>query len=525
MTHHSSAGSDGLELDSSSVQAEWDAIRRDGAHQRPSDRVLSQLRQQLAELERREQSLNAQALAVDAERRHLRWERREFDELVAERERQFAGLEASTTEQLKLREQADADLAAQAALLAQERAQWDSERTSLREALRAEVLEEVRREQSTVIETPEPQPVPLVDLEQERAAALAALAEEVEQQRRSRQEALEQELAADLLKLREQADADLAAQAALLAQERAQWDSERTSLREALRAEVLEEVRREQSTVIETPEPQPVPLVDLEQERAAALAVLAEEVEQQRLGRQAALERELTAEAERLRSCADEELENVERLAARREQLTADLAGLEAQQAELTSELEQARLQHESELERRLQEVAQKQIDLEKRTRFHEVHLSQLRETLSQQREELEHREQSVQVRHVRMASAQRLQARHLAAFRERLEEREQSLLREKSLAEQARQMHDEEQQRRASEWQQERHEWQSAVEQQQSENHRQRDLLILQSRNLEGRRQRLDRLRNELETAHYETLELRVAVEQACGAPVTVVR
>ncbi|MCH8138511.1 MAG: hypothetical protein IH926_06105, partial [Proteobacteria bacterium] len=61
-----------------------------------------------------------------------------------------------------------------------------------------------------------------------------------------------------------------------------------------------------------------------------------------------------------------------------------------------------------------------------------------------------------------------------------------------------------------------ERRNWDQERQAQSAELRRQQDMLELHAENLEGRRERLDRLRAELEETHNSTLEMRIAVEEA---------
>jgi hypothetical protein len=57
---------------------------------------------------------------------------------------------------------------------------------------------------------------------------------------------------------------------------------------------------------------------------------------------------------------------------------------------------------------------------------------------------------------------------------------------------------------------------WEAERDSQKADLRRQQDMLALHAENLETRRQRLDRLRAELEETNRQTLELRLAVEEA---------
>ena len=61
-----------------------------------------------------------------------------------------------------------------------------------------------------------------------------------------------------------------------------------------------------------------------------------------------------------------------------------------------------------------------------------------------------------------------------------------------------------------------ERQSWELKVQTQTAENRRQTDMMSLHAENLEKRRDRLDQLREDLETRHQELLQTQIAVDEA---------
>lgn len=248
-----------------------------------------------------------------------------------------------------------------------------------------------------------------------------------------------------------------------------------------------------------------------EQERAAAAA----ELQSQR----SELRAEVAAELADLR--AELETQRQEQSAAG-ELLEQQRSGLRAQIAEEYEDLQAELEARQREFEAReapllAREEAQTRLasDLEKRTRFHEEHLAKLRREIASQKAELEQAHQSHRAWSLQVDESIRFRLAHMRRFRDLLDRREESLERESERLQASRESAERElsQQREALAAQ-------AAARQTESEaNHaeiqRQQDLLNSHAQNLEARKRRLDRLRDELDTKHQETLEMRLAVEQ----------
>lgn len=335
--------------------------------------VIENLRSQMAELERREQNLATQTAALENESRRLRLTVQEFEEQSQQRE-----------ESLKL---AESSLAERAASLDQMQERLQKERAEF------EADVEIRQQQF--------------------AAGLRDIDDELAAERATRRAAMEKELE------------DLASEVQI---ERSRWKEEQDSLRA-----------------------------------------------------------EFDTEAVRLRS----ELEN------------------------LQAELEMVRTEKLADVEQREASIQRREVELEKRTRLHENHLRQLRRSFEAQQTEFGQQQQQIRLRQVDMSEQLDRRWLHLVRVRDRLTQREESIDRERHLIDELRRtiLHRAEEQE--ARWAQDRTCWEDECEAHRADIRRQQDMLALHAQNLEARRSRLDQLRDELEQTHRETLELRVAVEQ----------
>jgi hypothetical protein len=106
--------------------------------------------------------------------------------------------------------------------------------------------------------------------------------------------------------------------------------------------------------------------------------------------------------------------------------------------------------------------------------------------------------------------------SRQLKQLRAMIEQRQESVERERNVLLRERKALEETLGRDKEQLAREREEWERERETLRSDLRRQQDMLSLHAENLESRRQRLDRLRVELEETNRKTLEQRVAVEEA---------
>jgi hypothetical protein len=204
------------------------------------------------------------------------------------------------------------------------------------------------------------------------------------------------------------------------------------------------------------------------------------------------------------------------RLESQRASLREDVAREFAAERD---ELIELRRQHElrdAALNEREATVTQSGIDLEKRTRLHEDHLTKLRGEIAEQRSELDRTRQRQRTWSLQVDESIRFRLAQLRRFRELLDQRERSFDTECELQRTQRESTERELARQRDALAVERVALAKEAATQQSEIRRQQDMLTAHSENLDGRRQRLDKLRDELEATHQESLEMRMAVEQA---------
>lgn len=231
-------------------------------------------------------------------------------------------------------------------------------------------------------------------------------------------------------------------------------------------------------------------------------------------------------EAERAnlkQSLAAEIAEDRRRNAIDREQLAAARTAHEEaaaiwsrERTEQAAAIEERRLTVNAELDEREAQVSRGEVDLAKRTRFHEDHLQRFRGELDEQRVELERDRQRLRVWKEQVEATLRLRIAHVRRFRDLVEAREDSLARGEQDLETARRHADQdlltERQRLARE--QEAFERERSRER--SDIRRQQDLMQAHSRALDERRQKLDQLRDEIEATQRETLQQQMILEQA---------
>lgn len=381
-------------------------------------RVLDQLRAHLAELDRREQSLNSQLTIFDQEQRALRLQAWQSQEEAREREAALMAREAALQER-------ESACAGQSEAAAAERA-------------------ELSRRQSEL------------DAERERLHA------DIEQQLADERHALEEQRTT------------LAREWAALAEESAAWKTQRERELVAHR-EHLDALRGEA-------------LVDIERQLARERGSLDDERE--------TLERERAALA---RESFDWEARRERELAAHQEQLAA---------------LRHDRLADIEEREARLERL---QVDLEKRTRFHEDHLARVRSELETRKRELELQRQRQRVWTEQVEGSIRLRLAHVRKFRDLLERREESLTSGLDLLAQSRDAFEAGVADERAQTAGQRRRLDEDRRMQHADLQRQHDLLRLHAQDLDRRGDRLETLRNELERTHRETVELQAAADLAC--------
>lgn len=191
----------------------------------------------------------------------------------------------------------------------------------------------------------------------------------------------------------------------------------------------------------------------------------------------------------------------------------------------LKHELDQQRLQLQNEQahfelvkEGQLADIQQERSLLQNRSRFQEDHLQKLRRELESAQAAFHHEQQ--RTKSALTETETRLEQRHvqLNRFRDLLSEREAAVQRYQVLVSKTRRAELEDLDRDRQRWESEQRDWQMVQARQQTELERRNSILQLNAENLEGRQTRLEQLRLELEETNRKTMEMRVAVEEACA-------
>lgn len=197
----------------------------------------------------------------------------------------------------------------------------------------------------------------------------------------------------------------------------------------------------------------------------------------------------------------------------------------ERERAELQKELDLKRIDLQNEQvhfaqtkETQLAEIQQERGLLLNRIRFQEEHLQKLRHDFEGIQNAFHSEKQRIQSHLSEMELQHSRRQAQMTRFRQILEERDVAIQRQHVLLAKARKagvdslMHDH--QRIVAEGK----DWQLVRNKQQQDMVKQHEMLRLNAENLEGRQQRLEKLRLELEETNRRTLEMRLVVEEACA-------
>lgn len=231
--------------------------------------------------------------------------------------------------------------------------------------------------------------------------------------------------------------------------------------------------------------------------RAAMKSELAEEIETER--------RELNEGRHRLEVDLRDQL--------RRESEFETSQALSAENSR--REIESLRVERMGELDRRESEVTRREIDIEKRARFHEDHLDRVRRDLAEQKRELERERQRQRVWIEQVEESVRLRLAHVRRFRDLVAQREQSIDHERDLMQKAKQAHEQESETSRQYFQEH---WQAFEKDRVATlaelERRTNDLAQCQEAvELQGKK--LDDLHQDINSARQDVLEQRVVLEQ----------
>ncbi len=202
-----------------------------------------------------------------------------------------------------------------------------------------------------------------------------------------------------------------------------------------------------------------------------------------------------------------------EELYAERQQQAEEL---NAQQREQLAALEQAKEEFAKQRDQQMLEMKHERVVLENRLRFQQEHLAKARQEIATAQNEFRLEAQRTRSQLDEAESVIRLRKSQLERVRSLLEERERSVNREREMLLKSQRAFQEFTVRDRERLKAEQEDWDCSHSTQLADLRRQQDMLTLHVQNLEGRRERLDKLRAELEETHRETLEMRMAIEEA---------
>lgn len=197
----------------------------------------------------------------------------------------------------------------------------------------------------------------------------------------------------------------------------------------------------------------------------------------------------------------------------------------ELERQTLKQDLDQGRLQLENDRahfelvkEGQLADIQQERSLLLNRIRFQEEHLQKLRREFEASQAAFHHERQRTQT--VFAETEAQLQRRRMQLDRHRdiLAEREAAVDRRQVLLGKSRRAELEALALDRQRLESDQHDWETVRDGQHAELERKNEILQLNAENLEARQARLDQLRIELEESNCRTLEMRLAVEEACA-------
>ncbi len=220
------------------------------------------------------------------------------------------------------------------------------------------------------------------------------------------------------------------------------------------------------------------------------------------------------AELEHERQIQNEAVDRLreELLVQRQQQVQA----LDVERTEHSERLQQAQIDFDSQREQQLIELRHERAVLENRLRFQQEHLTKARQEIETAQNEFRRESERTRSQLEESESILRMRQQQLDRVRALLEERERSVAREREMLFKSQQAFEQCTATDREAIKAEREEWDCERSMQLTDLRRQQDMLALHVQNLEGRRERLDKLRSELEETHRNSLELRMAIEEA---------
>ena len=198
-----------------------------------------------------------------------------------------------------------------------------------------------------------------------------------------------------------------------------------------------------------------------------------------------------------------------------REEQTLALESLQTRQH---SELERLRGDLIAEHDAAETELKQRSVLLDNRHRFQQEHLTRTMHEFEAVQNAFRREQQVARTRDEETREQNVLRSRQIERQRVLLDERQQSIERERQVLAKERRALEERLANDSEDLRRERAAWEQDRDSQKADLRRQQDMLALHAENLETRRQRLDRLRAELEETNRQTLEMRLAVEESAA-------
>ncbi len=192
------------------------------------------------------------------------------------------------------------------------------------------------------------------------------------------------------------------------------------------------------------------------------------------------------------------------------------LSEIESHRNEQMAALQQLQEEFAKQRDQQSQELKHERAVLENRLRFQQEHLNKARQEIESLQNGFRREAQRTRNQLEEGESVVRLRQSQLERVRALLEERERSVNREREMLFKSQRAFEQSAQHDSEKIKRERDEWDYERNIQTSDLRRQQDMLALHAQNLEGRRERLDKLRTELEETHRTTLEMRMAIEEA---------
>ena len=168
--------------------------------------------------------------------------------------------------------------------------------------------------------------------------------------------------------------------------------------------------------------------------------------------------------------------------------------------------------------EGQLADIQQERSLLMNRIRFQEDHLHKLRREFETAQAAFHADRQRTKSEFTATETQQALRQTQLNRYRELLAEREESLARQQTLIGKSRRAELEGLTQDRQRFEADQRDWQMLRDRQQKELERKSNILQLNAENLEARQARLEQLRLEVEETNRKTIEMRLAVEEACA-------